>query len=291
MSVHSAPPVLDGRLRTVCPLVLSASRATDIPACRVAWLLDALRQGGCLWRNPFNGRETWVSFERARVIVFWSKNPAPLLPHLDRVERLGLAPFFQFTVNDYEAERFEPGLPPLDRRVQTFLELAARYGRARAVWRFDPLLVSRATPPEELLRRVIALGERLHPYAAKLVFSFADIAAYARVARRCAAAGDGIREFTPDEMAAFAKGLAPHLARWGLAAATCCEAADLSPYGIGHNACIDAQVFLRLGLLTDEEARAVAAKDKGQRRACGCTLSKDIGAYRTCTHGCIYCYA
>ena len=283
----SAPP----SPKTVSPLILSASRATDLPACRMPWFLDALERGGCEWRNPFNGQTTWVSFAEARVIVFWSKDFTPLLPHLPLVEQHGLAPFFHFTVNDYEAEGFEPGLPPLSARIALFRELSARYGRDRVVWRFDPLLISRASPASDLLRRVSALGDRLQPYTSSLVFSFADIRAYARVARRCAAAAAGIREFRPDEMTAFAEGLAPRLARWGLGAASCCESADLSPYGIRHNACIDAQTFLRLGLLSPEQARSVARKDKGQRRACGCTLSKDIGTYRTCTRRCIYCYA
>jgi hypothetical protein len=278
-------------LHTVSPLALSASRATDVPACRLEWFLEALRQGGCAWRNPFNGTQTWVSFEAARVIVFWSKNFAPLLTHLPLVEARGLAPFFQFTVNDYEAEGFEPRLPPLERRIATFRELSARYGRERVVWRFDPLLLSERLAPDALLRRIAALGDRLHPFTSKLVFSFADIAAYSRVARRCAAAGAGIREFLPSERLAFAQDLAPHLARWGLEAATCCEADDLLPLGIRHSACIDAQAFLRLGLLTPEEAKAVSKKDSGQRRDCRCTLSKDIGAYRTCTQGCVYCYA
>jgi len=276
---------------SVSPLVLSASRATDIPACRVPWLLNALRQGGCEWRNPFNGTRTWVAFDKARVIVFWTKNPAPLTAHLDAVEQCGLAPFFQFTVNDYEKENFEPGLPPLDARLAAFRELSNRYGRDRIVWRFDPLLISRSTPIDELLRRAIALGELLRAYTSKLVFSFADIRAYARVARRCAAAQAEIRECEPEEMRAFAQGLAPHLARWNMVAATCCETIDFSALGIHHSACIDAQTFLRLGLLTHEEAKAVSKKDKGQRRFCGCSLSKDIGAYGTCTHGCVYCYA
>ena len=276
---------------SVSPLILSASRATDIPACRVPWLLDALRQGGCSWRNPFNGKDTWVSFADALVIVFWSKNFTPLLPHLPFVEQHGLAPYFHFTVNDYEAEGFESGLPPLEARIATFKELAERYGRDRVVWRFDPLLLSRTTPLEELLRRMTALGDSLHPYTSKLVFSFADLHAYARAARRCTAANAEIREFESEEMTAFAQGLAPQLARWNIEAATCCETIDLSPFGISHNACIDAQTFLKLGLLTPSEAQSVTGKDRGQRRHCGCSRSKDIGAYGTCSHGCIYCYA
>ena len=33
------------------------------------------------------------------------------------------------------------------------------------------------------------------------------------------------------------------------------------------------------------------AKDKSQRAPCGCVQSKDIGAYDSCLHGCVYCYA
>lgn len=277
--------------RTVQPLVLSASRATDIPSSRLEWFLGAVREGGCEWRNPFNGERTWVSFARARVVVLWSKNFAPLLPHLPELEARGLAPVFQFTVNAYGAEGYEPGLPPLDPRLDTFRALSARYGRDRVVWRFDPLLISETITVDELVRRVASVGARLHPFTSRLVLSFIDLAKYPRAAKRCAATRTGIREFTDDEMRRFASGLAPHLANWNLKASTCAETVDLAEHGIVPAACVEACDYLRLGLLTHEEAAEIVRKDPGQRKACRCSVSKDIGAYGTCTNGCVYCYA
>ena len=47
-------------------------------------------------------------------------------------------------------------------------------------------------------------------------------------------------------------------------------------------------------ILLDDGTVAIQKKkmpDKGQRAACGCMVSKDIGQYNTCPHQCEYCYA
>jgi hypothetical protein len=294
-------------MKTVTPVVISASRATDIPAFYTEWLMNRLRAGYAVWTNPFNRNSSQkVSFEKTRAFVFWTKNPAPLMPCLDEIERMGYRYYFQYTLNDYEREGLEPGLPPLDERVETFRALAERVGKERVIWRFDPLLLSDDLTVEGLLARVKGVGDRVHASTERLVFSFADIDAYRAVKRRL---GGRYREFGLEEMRAFAEGLAALNRDWGLVLATCAETVDLSAYGVEKNRCIDDRLLRRL--FPDDPAlmaflgpppqrdlfgNIVAAKgkglkDKGQRESCGCIQSKDIGAYSTCPHLCLYCYA
>lgn len=290
--------------RTLTPVIVSTSRSTDIPAFYSDWLLERLMAGFCTWTNPFNRVRFRVSFDKTRMIVFWSKNPKPLLAKLDEVEALGFRNYyFQFTLNDYEREGLEPHVPSLASRIETFKELSKRIGKARVIWRFDPLLLSPTLTVDALLSRIQAIGTQLKGFTEKLVFSFADIASYRKVVANLR--GTGCREFTTDERTAFVNGLVEINAGLGLELATCAEDVDLSPYGIRHNKCVDDDLMVRLfhddqplmdflGAeydLIDGWAIKKAKKDKGQRKACGCVMSKDIGEYNTCPHLCRYCYA
>ena len=122
--------------------IISASRSTDIPAFHADWLKRRLDAGYCKWLNPFNGRTVYVSFQRARAFVFWTKNPAPIMPLLPEFDRRGLAYYFQFTLNNYEAEGLEPNVPPLTERLATFKRLSKMLGSHRVIWRYDPLLLT-----------------------------------------------------------------------------------------------------------------------------------------------------
>lgn len=282
--------------RVVEPVILSASRATDIPACYADWFMNRLRAGFFEWRNPFRPAQVQtVSTAKTRAIVFWTKEPAALLPHLDELDRRGLHYYFQYTLNDYEAEGLEPRLPPLAARIESFRKLAARVGPERVIWRLDPLLVSENSGVAQLLEKAARLMVKLAPHTRKLVFSFADIERYPAVKRNLARRGCAVREFTPEEMEEFARGLAASNRGHGLALATCAEEIELAESGIAHNRCVDGELLARLwpedgNLLAFLGSRA-ARKDKGQRPACGCLASKDIGRYGTCPHGCSYCYA
>ena len=294
-------------VRAQAPVIVSASRATDIPAFYADWFFGRLEKGHSAWTNPFNGVKSYISYARTRLIVFWSKNPRPLLPHLEKLREKGIRSYLHYTLNDYETERLERGVPPLDERIETFLRFSELLGKELVIWRFDPLILTERTGVEELLRKAERIGNRLRGYTAKLVFSFADIRTYRSVENRLRRDALPCREFDGRQMSDMAAGLAELNEKWGYTLATCGERVDLSQFGVRHNKCIDDELIVRqfaddpllmdfLGVSqeglfgTETEARK-SLKDKGQRAFCGCIASKDIGEYDTCPHGCAYCYA
>ena len=279
-----------GEYQAIAPLIISASRATDIPAFHMAWFMRRLREGYCVWVNPFNRIRQYVSFCHCKFIVFWSKNPAPLVSRLAELRDRGLDVYVQFTLNDYEAEGLESGLPSLQRRMETFARLSALLGRERVLWRFDPLLLGTGLPVEALLARINRLAGTMQYLTDTLTFSYIDIALYAKVRSRMQKRFPTIREPGNEEALRLATGIAQCNAtlQSPLMLASCAEHAALAPGGIRPASCVDAA---RISRLRPGTAITLPARDKGQRAACGCAPSKDIGAYGTCMHLCEYCYA
>ena len=302
------------------PVIVSASRATDIPAFYADWFFHRLQKGYSAWINPFNGMKGYVSYRDTRFIVFWSKNPRPLLNHLDELDRMGIGCYIQYTLNDYDGDNLERNVPPVAQRVDTFKRLVDRLGKGHVIWRFDPLVLTDRITIDRLTEKVARLGDQLKDYTEKLVFSFADIAAYRKVKANLRNSGINYTEWDTDSMHRMAQNLVKENSRWGLGLATCGETEDLP--GVEHNSCVDHDLIIRLAhrdhalmdymgvikmapdlfgnvpadaLPLDDGTFAVrgtpAKKDKGQRAACGCMESKDIGQYNTCPHQCEYCYA
>ena len=314
-------------VEAIAPVIISASRSTDIPAFYAQWFINRLRAGYCVWYNPFNQKPTYVSFARCKVVVFWTKNPRPLLPLLHELDERDIHYYFQFTLNDYEEDGFEPNVPSVEQRVQTFRQLSEMVGKERVVWRFDPLIVTPQLSPRDLLTKIWNVGNKLKGLTDKLVCSFIDINGYRKVqsnlvkeTNQFSKESIGQAEFTSGQMNEIADGLAKCRDRWksegwSIELATCGEKIDLDRYGIAHNRCIDGELMKRLwpndeelvyylnyGRLPDNGSlfgmdfnrpplSPEKLKDMGQRKECGCMMSKDIGMYNTCNHLCVYCYA
>lgn len=304
------------------PLIVSASRSTDIPAFYTDWFFDRLKKGYSVWTNPFNNKRHYIGYEEIKFIIFWSKNPRPLLKHLDYLKERKIGCYIQFTLNDYEADKLERGVPPLADRIETFKMLIERLGKGSVIWRFDPLLLTDTISIDTLLARIENIGEQLHKHTEKLVFSFADILSYNKVKANLERNRIPYHDWTISQMREFAERLVDlnQSKGWNLQLATCGEVADLP--GIEHNKCVDDRLILRLCPRSPELLKFLGAeirnsntlfgstssngidlgngseiiivktkKDTGQREACGCVKSKDIGEYNTCPHLCEYCYA
>lgn len=293
------------------PVIVSASRSTDIPTFYANWFVERWKKGYVKWKNPFNGVFSYVSFKNTRMVVFWTKNPKPMMKHLDFLNKNVSNFYFQYTLNDYDVEGYEGKVPSVATRIKSFIELSQKIGKEKVVWRFDPMILTDTIDVANLLKRVKNIGDQLHPYTEKLVFSFADISIYKKVASNLKKEHINYVEFTQESMHEFAQGLKELNKNWHLEIATCAEKIPLEQYGIAHNKCIDDDLMINqfshdpllmdfLGVKFEapnlfddagEIKKTKVVKDKGQREACGCIMSKDIGQYNTCPHECVYCYA
>ena len=301
-------------VEALAPIIVSASRSTDIPAFYANWFLHRLKIGYSAWTNPFNGVNSYVSYNKTRLIVFWSKNPQPLLNKdgcLDYLTSKNINCYIQYTLNDYVNEKLESGVPSLQNRIDTFKRLVDRLGLGKVIWRFDPMILANNITTDDLLTKAKFIGDQLKGYTEKMVFSYADIRTYRKVQYNLDRNAINYREFEEHDMHYIAKSLAELNSNWGYTLATCGEKIDLEQYGIEHNKCVDDDLMIKyfshdtplmdfLGVkiipqdLFNPQATIIkdkTKKAKGQRTFCGCIASKDVGEYNTCPHLCEYCYA
>src|SRR5512139_760098 len=260
--------------------IISASRRTDIPAFHSVRFASALDAGGATFRAPYSGKPATVSLAREDVaaFVFWTRNPAPFLPVLSRIEGAGYPSIFHFTLTGLP-KALEPSVPDTAESIRNFRALSRLLGPERVLWRFDPILPGEC--PAALAARFDALSASLagltrrctlslaHPYR-KSVRATRDIPGIWGPAERLREGVDRIRQMGGER---------------GISVVSCCSP-GLAVWGIPPAACVDGALLRRLfpGAGIPEGARPT-------RPGCLCSPSRDIGEYRTCRHGCRYCYA
>ncbi len=273
-------------------MIISASRRTDIPAFYSEWFMNRVRAGWCWVPNPLNMKQvSHVSLQPKDVeaIIFWSKNPVPLMPHLDELDNLGFRYYFQFSLNDYPGT-LEPGIPSLDARLSTFRNLSQHVGPLRVVWRYDPIIISNITPVEFHMERFSRIAEELRGTTQRVMVSIVDF--YMKTERRLSAL-EKEKGFSFDRGASSSpatgnllKAMADIARENSIEIFTCAEEMNYSQLGIPPGRCIDDSLLARSSSLSLRYK-----KDPSQREACLCMVSKDIGINDTCMHGCPYCYA
>lgn len=265
-------------------MIISASRRTDIPAFYAEWLLQRLREGVALVRNPMNFHQVSrliLSPRDVECLVFWSKNPAPMLAGLAEIEALGYPYYFLFTLTPYD-DSIEVKVPPLPERIDTFRRLAAQIGRERVLWRYDPIIFTARHTLKFHTEAFAALAAALAGFTETCIVSFIEI--YRKCRKNME--GLGLIQPTPGERIECLSRLRDIAAAKGINLKTCAGGEELQQAGITPGKCIDEQLIAKLC-----GTPLAARKDTNQRAACGCITSIDIGAYNSCPHACLYCYA
>jgi DNA repair photolyase len=273
-------------------MIISASRRTDIPAFYSSWFMERIREGNTLVRNPFNPSQAkTVSLrpEEVDAIVFWTRNAEPLMKNLIELDDRGYNYIFLYTITGYGTP-LEKKSPPLEKALETFKKLSHEIGPEKIFWRFDPIIYASEKEEEWIASCFNQIARALRNETQRVIVSFLDF--YPKVVKRLKAVekecGFKIIELTHQNniVGKISTTLAELATTNSMEICSCAENEELASFGIQPGSCIDGQVLNRLF-----GTQITIEKDKSQRLQCRCTTSKDIGEYRTCHHGCVYCYA
>ena len=264
-------------------MILSISRRTDIPAFYSEWMMNRIREGFVMVRNPMNYHaisKIDLNPQVVDCIVFWSKNPKPLFKYLDELDQ-NYHFYFQYTINAYTKD-LEPNLPSLDERIENFIFLSKRYGKEKVIWRYDPIIITNQHTIKWHLQNFELIAKKLNGYVETCIYSFVDV--YDKNQKNLGKVS--MQNITKAQMIDISSKLNVIAKKFGIQLKTCCETIELSDLGIQHSCCIDKNLISEI-----INCKINVLKDKNQRASCGCIESIDIGQYNTCQHGCIYCYA
>lgn len=200
---------------------------------------------------------------------------------LDEIDKQGYAYYFHYTLTSYD-NSLEKRVPDVQASLKTFKELSRIIGPERVVWRYDPVLLTEKYTMEAHFKRFEYMAKELKGFTEKCVISFIDMYKKCEINLK----GVNLQLLDADLMKKMARRFAEIAGEYSLSIASCAEDVSLEECGVKPGKCIDD------GLISRITGRSISLpKDKYQRRFCRCVVSRDIGAYDTCLHGCRYCYA
>ena len=242
-------------------MILSVSRRTDIPNYYSEWFFNRIKEGFVYVRNPMNAHQISridIAPETVDCIVFWTKNPEPMLSRSDELASYDY--YFQFTLTGYGKD-IECNVPhKKEKMIPVFQELSKKIGRKRMIWRYDPIIFTKKYTPEYHLKAFEQIATALRGYTEKCVISFVDVYAKNKKNMELLEAC----EIDKNELLQFAKRSAEIAKKNGMTMGSCAESIDLGECGIEHNCCIDKTLIENI-----TGCRLKLEKDKNQRKECG----------------------
>lgn len=255
-------------------MIFNISSRTDIPAFYTPWLLKRLEEGFVMVRNPYDRNKVCrYEFHENDILCFVSKDFSPLIPYLGEIAKRFRIHLY-YTVTGYGRD-MERNVPPVRKRVETFIRASEAVGIGNISWRYDPIMIHSRYDTGFHERAFSYLCESFSGYTELCIFSFISLYKGVRTSI------PGIRPVSPEEGKRIVGSMAETAAGKGIVLQTCAGTFDYSEYQVRRAGCISPEV---LGI-------GDACRPKASRPGCLCVENRDIGAYGTCMHGCLYCYA
>lgn len=265
-------------------MILNTGSRTDIPAFYSEWFYNRIREGYVLVRNPYYPSQVTryrLNPEVIDIMVFCTKNPLPMLKDAAALKTLLSAfdTFWFVTITPYGTD-IEPFVPPKERAIDAFQQISRLVGKQRVSWRYDPVFITEKYSVDYHVRQFSAMSEMLSKYTSQCVVSFIDL--YEKTKKNFR----GIHSVTSEEQEQLIAAFAETAGENGMQIHLCCENVNLVRENVDADGCMSKPVLEKaLG------CKLVVPQKKPARAECACLLGADIGAYNTCGHGCLYCYA
>ncbi len=265
-------------------MIINTGNRTDIPAFYSRWFMNRIRAGYIMVRNPYapqNITKYPLVPDVIDILCFGTKNPEPMLKHLS--ELTAYHQFWSVTITPYDKD-IEPHVPDKTNVMDSFCKLSSVVDIKSVSWRYDPVFLNEKYDIDFHIRSFSNMCAKLESSIDNCVVSFIDL--YEKTKRNFR----GIREVSHNEQEFLIEKFVEIAAKHGIKIITCCEDPKLGALGADVSGCMNKSILERAcGFSLDIPQSSLSRLMT--REGCNCLIGNDIGAYNTCGHGCLYCYA
>ena len=264
-------------------MIIQTGMRTDIPAFYSQWLLNRLKEGYVMVRNPYypdSISRYELNPDIVDLITFCTKNTVPVVRNDELMKTLEPFPQWWFVTLTPYGKEIEPHVPEKAVVADAIIELSKIIGSENIGWRYDPIFISQKYTIQYHLKAFENIAKRLSGYTKTAVISFIDL--YPKVKRNFPEA----REVTSEERVFLGKEFVRIATQYGMMLKPCAEGDELAQFGADCRGCQTIDVLEKAA----GTKLKVPKKTQG-RKECFCFLNGDIGAYNSCGHLCKYCYA
>ncbi len=258
-------------------MILNISGRTDVVAFYTPWLMKRYHEGYLDVRNPFYPKlVSRIYMKDVDLIVFCTKNPHPIIPHLKEIHHKIL---FQVTLTPYHKD-IEPNVGNKKCVIEDIQKVAKIIGKEKVYVRYDPILVNEKYSIDYHIKAFEKMCGQLEGATSHIIVSFLDDYKNVRKNEEILK----VKELTEEDYEKLGKSFSEIATRHQMSVQTCAEERTLFEYGFIQEDCVSKELAYAI---TGKKFKKWNARGK----KCGCVEMVDIASYNTCPHFCKYCYA